>query len=42
MLVLYAFQADTLQQEVDQLKERVEELTLDLELLRSEIEQGGK
>lgn len=34
-------QADSLQTEVDQLKDRVEELTLDLELLRSEIEQEG-
>ncbi|XP_071947128.1 dynactin subunit 1-like isoform X2 [Antedon mediterranea] len=33
--------ADTLQQEVETLKEKNEELTLDLELLRSEIEQGG-
>ncbi|XP_071827830.1 dynactin subunit 1-like isoform X3 [Apostichopus japonicus] len=33
--------ADSLQIEVDQYKDRVEELTLDLELLRSEIEQEG-
>jgi len=33
---------DSLQQEIDSLKEKVEEMTLDLEILRGEKEQGGQ
>lgn len=34
-------QAETLQQEVEQAKEKIEELTLELELLRGEISEKG-
>jgi dynactin 1 len=35
-------QAEGLQQEVENLKEKVEELTVDLEILRNEISEKGK
>lgn len=35
-------QSEGLQQEVENLKEKVEELTVDLEILRSEISEKGK
>ena len=42
MLLLFSLlQAETLQTEMDTMKERVEELTLDLELLRGEISDKG-
>jgi len=34
--------SDSLQQEVDALKEKVEEMTLDLDILRGEKEEGGQ
>jgi len=34
-------QLETIQQENEQLKDRVEELTLDLEILKNEISEGG-
>ena len=38
---MFCFQAEGLQAEVEGLKEKLEELTLDLEILRSEISEKG-
>ena len=39
---LFGFQAEGLQQEVDSLRERAEELTMDLEILKNEISEKGE
>lgn len=36
------FQLESLQQENDQLKDKLEEVTLDLEILKNEVSEGGK
>jgi len=33
---------ESLQQENDQLKDKLEEVTLDLEILKNEVSEGGK
>ena len=38
---LYTFQAESLQQEVDSAKEKLEEVTLDLQIMREEVQQAG-
>ena len=39
---LCVLQCESLQQEVDVWKEKVEEVTLDLEILKGEIEKSGE
>ena len=42
VLCFNAFQAESLQQELESCKEKLEELTLELELLRGEISEKGE
>lgn len=41
-LYFYHLQLESLQQENEQLKDKLEEVTLDLEILKNEVSEGGK
>ena len=41
-IYFYHLQLESLQQENDQLKDKLEEVTLDLEILKNEVSEGGK
>ena len=41
LMFIISFQADCLQQEVDSLKEKLEEVTLDLQILKEDMEPAG-
>ncbi len=44
MLTLYllVFQCETLQMEMDSLKEKLEEVTIDMQIMKEEISTAGK